>query len=989
MRLKDIQIVTQLRLGLGAILLLVVGLGVVAWLQTDTLGLSTADLYNHPLTVRRALGSLEVSVERMAVHTRDLFIQQTEPDVEASLQDIETEKANIERQLLVLSDRYLGPRLDITSLQDEILKWNVLRTETIRLYREGKRAEAEARVTRGGVQTAQGEVLRSQLRKIDDFALNKGEQFYAEAMAQNQAIHRQLAVIVSVILLLGLVISWFLLKAIKTPLAELTTTAEQFGQGKLGARSGSVSTTEVGLLAQAFNTMAETIQGEMAFREQAVECKAAMVADLETRTSGLKVLESLMRLTGSQVGAIYLLNARGTDYEALESIGLGAAGRAPFSATMREGELGAAVATRKILRISEIPADTPFAFAAVSGEFTPREIVTIPLVAGAEVVAVISLASIQSFTPAATRLVAEMQPGLATWVGSLLAHRRITALSEGLEHQNRELESQKMELGRQADELGEQNAELAMQKQQVDEANRLKSAFLSNMSHELRTPLNSVIALSGVLGRRLAQSIPEQERGYLDVIERNGKHLLALINDVLDLSRIEAGKADIRVGRFSVRELVSEIVAGLEIQARDKGLALDNQVAASLPLLESDADKCRHILQNLVGNAVKFTAVGQVSIAAVVVGEAIEIAVSDTGIGIAAEAQAFIFDEFRQADDSTSRKYGGTGLGLAIARRYARLLGGDVTVQSTPDGGSTFTLRLPLVAGASAGAAVPPAQWHAAKRPGPAPAGRGQHILLVEDSEPAVIQMTDILQAQGYRVEVARDGKAALELLSHTSPAALILDLMMPEVDGFQVLKALRAVPRTAPLPVLILTARHVTPQELSFLVGNHIHQLIQKGDVDRAGLLAAVSEMVEPRVEAPAAPPLPSRRRRRPTRAGKPVVLVVEDDPDNLHTAKALLEEHYQVVAAEDGRQGLDQARRHRPDVILMDIAMPRLDGIQALAALRQDEALRDIPVIAVTASAMTGDRESILAHGFDGYLSKPIEHESLMKILRDWLDE
>jgi CheY-like chemotaxis protein len=214
----------------------------------------------------------------------------------------------------------------------------------------------------------------------------------------------------------------------------------------------------------------------------------------------------------------------------------------------------------------------------------------------------------------------------------------------------------------------------------------------------------------------------------------------------------------------------------------------------------------------------------------------------------------------------------------------------------------------------------------------------------------------------------------------------LILDLMMPEVDGFQVLKALRAVPRTAPLPVLILTARHVTREELSFLEGNHIHQLIQKGDVDRAGLLAAVSAMVEPRVEAPAAPPRPLRRRRRPTRAGRPVV---EDDPDNLRTAKALLEDRYQVIAAEDGRQGLEQARRHQPDVILMDIAMPVLDGIQALTALRQDEALGDIPVIAVTASAMTGDRVSILAHGFDGYLSKPIEYESLMKILRDALDE
>jgi CheY-like chemotaxis protein len=509
------------------------------------------------------------------------------------------------------------------------------------------------------------------------------------------------------------------------------------------------------------------------------------------------------------------------------------------------------------------------------------------------------------------------------------------------------------------------------------------------MSHELRTPLNSVIALSGVLNRRLLGAIPEEEYSYLDIIERNGRRLLTMINDILDLSRIEAGQEEVNLSRFSLHALVSEVVETMGPQARQKDLQLVDRLDRDLPLITSDLDKCRHILLNLVGNAVKFTERGRVEITARPEKEMVRIEVSDTGIGIAPEQIPFIFEEFRQVDESPSRDHGGSGLGLAIAKKYAALLSGTLTVKSQPGEGSTFTLALPWRIEPLAGEEITDRAAEKPIRHFTSAEIRGKRILLVEDSEPAIVQITDILTEEGYLVGTAHDGREALERTDQIFPDAVILDLVMPGVDGFQFLEQIRQMENTARLPVLILTAKQVTPEELRFLKGNYIHQLIEKGDIDKAALLAAVAKMVAPAVEKRVSPRSSSTSRRlpEPSEERKPVVLVVEDNPDNMETAKALLQDHFTVLEAVDGKAGVAMAFSHKPDLVLMDLALPVMDGIQALAAIRNEESLRHIPVIALTASAMKGDREEILAHGFDGYLSKPIDEPLLKKTIREAL--
>ena len=982
--IRDLKIRTQLNIAFAAILVFVAVLGFMAMKYSNELWLNTKGLYEHPLMVRAAVGELKSSVLRMSRDMKELCLLSEEKERVPVIGNIDSTEINANRQFEIIHNLYLGPRSDVDEAYTLFVQWKSLREETIRLLREGKRAEASARTIFYGSAGNHVEKILKEINDINAFSTNRADAFYAGAAGLYNTAKYRISLAVSLIFLLCVLISYLLFKSIKDPLRELNEFTEQYRQGNLNARSSYDSANEFGSLSKSFNRLADSIKTELEIKERASKINSAMLKELESRVFRLQVLEPLMKFTGSQVGAIYVLNDEKTWYERMESIGLGPDGMASLPAGSTEGELGMALATKKIQRISKIPVDTRFTFAAASGNFRPREILTVPLLAGSEVTAVVSLASLNEFSPEAVRLVEDIKQSLSVWMNSMLSFRRIQVLTEDLESQNSELAEQQKELTVQTDELNEQNTELEIQKQQLDEASRLKSAFLSNMSHELRTPLNSVIALSGVLNRRLEKMVPEEEYSYIGIIERNGKRLLSLINDILDLSRIESGKEDFNIETFPLKTLMDEVLSMIEPQSKEKGLELVSEVPPDLPKITSDYVKCRHIIQNLVSNAVKFTEKGSVKVSAAFKGSAFSLTVSDTGIGIAAGHLAHIFDEFRQADESTSRKYGGTGLGLAIAKKYTQLLSGELSVKSEPGKGSAFTLRLPVKIDLNETGQIPDRQEPDRRRlANPAP---GKKILVVEDTEEVVIQMKDVLAEQGYVVSVARNGREALEMLKNGLPDALTLDLMMPDMDGFQLLRAIRELEHTSEIPVLILTAKHVTKEELSFLKSNHIHQLIQKGDINRKELLAAVAKMVvSPKT---AASKMPGGKNGGRKCGKKPLVLIVEDNPDNMLTTKALLQDTCLVIEAGDGARGVEQAATHKPDLILMDISLPVLDGIEAFKKIREKESLRHIPVVALTASAMKGHREKILAYGFNGYISKPVDEALLKKAIEDNLN-
>lgn len=970
MKKTSFNIGTQLEVGFAVLIVFIITMGFVSNYHAGKILQQTDVLYNHPFQVRKAVSHLMTDIQTMELAFRDLMDAKSESERFPAIQVLEKtiDEANLEFD--IVQKLYLGPKSDIKAAWDAYTGYRSILMEQIR--NSGKDGNLRA------LSIGYHKEMMKHLQVIDAFAQNKAETSYRNAMALGNQLTHQMIVLILIIVFFSVLIYIILLRRIQKPLRILTDTTYRFRHGDLNARSNYHLNNEFGDLSQSFNKLANRIQQEIGLNDKKSKLSNSMLHESVANQFFKSTLSSMLELTNAQMAAIYVVSDDRRRLERVESIGLGQSVRTSFNLQELEGEMGLAVTTRQIQH--QKPADDAggFRFETVYGDVKPQEIITIPLHADNRLIATVHLASINAFDTLSIKLFEAIQETLSARVAGVLSSQKIKQYSEKMEIQNRELEMQKMELSKQSDTLRNQNVELEMQKKELDESNKLKTIFLSNMSHELRTPLNSVIALSGVLSRRLARQIPEEEFSYLEVIERNGKHLLSLINDILDLSRIEAGYEELEVVQYDVRQMLADVVSLVEPLAREKNIALEFLPLENELNMRSDLKKCRHIFQNIVGNAVKFTEKGKVEIHVEQLDGAVRISVSDTGIGITKEQQKHIFDEFRQADNSTARRFGGTGLGLSIAKKYSEMLGGTISVSSTPGMGSVFTVTLPLNMDQADFEPVRAAVSTTPNPPKSLSETRQKTILLVDDSEPALIQLCDVLKEGGYQTLVARSGMEAIERIGESVPDAIVLDLMMPEMDGFEVLKVIRDEDRTAHVPVLILTAKHITKEELRFLKRNNVHQLIQKGDVNRVDLLNAIQSVAFTVVA-----PTPASTVTK----NKPMVLVVEDNPDNMMTAKALLSDNYQVLEAVDGNEALLMARLYVPDLILMDIELPGIDGIETFRIIRKETKLQKIPIVALTASAMTSERETILACGFDGYIAKPIDVEHFSETIKSYV--
>lgn len=982
MKKWNLKIGMQMAVGFAVVLALVIVLSTVSYTNTQSLYEQAQQLYQHPLQVRQAVNQLKIDVLNTRVGIRDLLLAPSEQVKESAARTIQSSLEEGEGQFDIIYNLYLGPVSDVDAAYSAYNDWRGATEYRASLAQHGLITSQS--VADDSTVGAYREQLLSAIGVIERFANNKADELYASFISLNNIITIQIFVLCAAILALTVIISGILTRAVRRPLLALNESITKFHRGDLSVRSTYVKNNEFGVLTESFNTMADSLQKNINLNAKSGRISDVMLTTENAHEFFRNTLGELAEQTGAHMAAAYLYESETKAYRHYESVGLNGEAKESFDAEGLEGLFGPAALTGKLQIIRDIPQDTKLAFQSPCCRFIPRELITIPISSGRQTIAVICLACVGAFREDTQELLETILPTMSARVEGVLAFRTIRRFSGQMEEKNRELDVQKEELAAQATELAHQNAELEIQKKQLEEAGRLKTSFLSNMSHELRTPLNSIIALSGVLNRRLRDKIPGEEYEYLDVIERNGKSLLALINEILDISRIEAGREEVEATSFSMKGLLAEIAGILRPQAEQKGVKLLLNDKAPDVAVTSDAGKCRHILMNVIGNAVKFTEKGKVKVSLSGKKDAVEIAVSDTGVGIPPEHLPHIFNEFRQADGGTARRFGGTGLGLSIAMKYTQLLGGTIAASSTLGKGSLFTVLLPLkyegpaVQGGAGDVTEQKAFF--VKEQDAAMPGVQKTVLLIEDSEPQIIQIKDLISETGNRILIARSAAQAFEILKTEAPDGIILDLMMPEVDGFETLKVLRETPGTLYTPVLILTAKHITKDELKFLKQNHIYQLIRKGDVDRAELLKSVSAMLCPQ---------PTEKQKfKMKKESKPLVLVVEDNPDNMITVKALLSENYRVLGAEDGEKGVEAAKENVPDLVLMDIELPGMSGIEAYKEIRKKPELNSVHVIALTASAMEEERETILAYGFDAFIAKPIVAAEFYKVIGEVLN-
>jgi len=876
-----------------------------------------------------------------------------------------------------------------------------------------------------------------------------------------------------------------------------------------------------------------------------------------------KILSELAPVVFAQYGAFYVNVGEGDEPRLRLLAGYAHKGRstAPAEFAAGEGLVGqCALEKRRILMTGVSPQYVRVRSGL--GAAAPLSVLTLPVLFEGQVKAVVELGSFNAFTEIQLAFLDLLTESIGIVLNTLAATMRTESLlaqsqslteqlqrkQQELQEKNKDLEEKAVLLSAQKKEVESKNREVEQARQTLQEraeqlalTSRYKSQFLANMSHELRTPLNSLLLLARQLADNLDKNLTIKQIEYAQTICSAGNDLLALINDILDLSKIEAGAMTIEIEPVPLSSLKDYLVRNFEQLAHSKNLRFDIDLADDLPRsVRTDPKRLQQILRNLLSNAFKFTEKGGVSVRIEPVdGEAapeeirgagplVAFSVIDTGIGIAEEKQAIIFEAFQQVDGGTDRKYGGTGLGLTISREIARLLGGEIRVWSAPGSGSTFTFYLPTARHAAKPAprrrAPDAAESDEDGTPRPPQAPRveiaddreslapGDKVLLiVEDDETFAKLLLDIARERGFKGVVSLQGGSGLATARAVGPQAAVVDLRLPDMTGWMLLDALKHDPALRQVPVLIMSGApdeerramkmgavgyvekpatretigesldklmaFVSKPERSLLVIeqdedlrrsilelvsgdgvtaaavasgaealarlkaesfhcaiidaaspdvtrfiarltreprlNHLPLLIYSpaplGRDDEARLRRATRSAVAKLVQTPehladeaglflhrggtvvAAGPregAADARRSDPVLSGRRV-LVVDDDIRNLFSITSVLERFgMRVLSADNGRKGIETLEQTPDiDVVLMDVMMPEMNGYEAMQEIRKKEAFRSLPIVAVTAKAMKGDREKCLQAGASDYLPKPVDVDQLLAVLRVWL--
>ncbi len=958
--------------------------------------------------------------------------------------------------------------------------------------------------------------------------------------------------------------------------------ASQISNGNYKIRLDRITKDSLGSLAGSLNRMAQSLQDSFNLLEEKEWLQSSvallndiMVGEKSVENLATDILEHITELSQSMIAAIYILE----EDNQLHLAGSYALAENEKQKTLQIGEgiAGQAFHSQKQILLQNIP-DSESTISYSTGKTKPRNIVAVPVTRDKTVIGVIELGAMHDYSPRQLELLKSVSANIGLAFYGAQNRKRLQELLEEtqaqteelqmqhaeLENINAELEAQTQKVQASEEELRVQQEELLQSNQELEERTslleeknnlieernrdiqqkskeleqsaRYKSEFLANMSHELRTPLNSILLLSRLMTE--SKDLDKQYVEYAEVMQSSGQGLLSLIDEILDLSKIEAGKMTLEIADVSLEEITSDMHGLFEPIAKEKKLELKINVEPNTSeVLHTDRMRLEQILKNLLSNAIKFTSEGQVilDVSNDADSRRIFFKVIDTGIGIPKDKQSLVFEAFQQADGSTRRKYGGTGLGLSISRQLARLLGGEIDLQSTEGVGSEFILSLPVDINTPVEITAPqkekiihPLEETAEQQkrfvvdriPQPIEDDRNsisegdKVILIIEDDTSFAKILLDFSRKKNYKGIVAVRGDVGIEMAEHFKPLAIILDIQLPVMDGWQVMEALKSNPQTKPIPVHIMSSLKFKQESLLrgavdfinkpfaleqmqeifkklenalsrspkkvliveenkqhakalsyFLSANNINTEIAKNVTDSIDALQKheidcvildmgvpdrnayetldaikqnkglenlpiivftgknLSKGEESRIkkyadsivvktaysyqrildEAGLFLHLVEEKSKQNQQKGaglenfsglrnilkNKTALIADDDVRNIFSLTRALELHgMKVVAALDGKEALKNLNENQDvDVVLMDMMMPEMDGYETIREIRTMNQYKDVPILAVTAKAMMGDREKCIAVGASDYISKPVDIDQLISLLRVWL--
>jgi signal transduction histidine kinase/DNA-binding response OmpR family regulator/HAMP domain-containing protein len=746
------------------------------------------------------------------------------------------------------------------------------------------------------------------------------------------------------IILIGVLVSFVFCVRTLTPVQAMARAAAQIAAGDLSQRVEATSRDEIGILAMTFNHMTESLDQMTQAQQQRLAELSALHAIGLVISSTLDldqlmdlVLEAVIEHLGYDRAKLFLVDA---DKQALVQgriAGVSEEIRAQLQAIAiplrAEGGFHARVAlSGEPVLVADVEQVKDQVYRPLMELLGTRSLLGVPLKVEGRVLGVLSVDNVRTdrqLTTADQRLLTTLANQMAIAITNALAYRQIAQLNIGLEEKVQE----------RTEALRLQQEQLQEVNRQLEIANRHKSEFLANMSHELRTPLNAVIGFSEVLLERMFGELNAKQAEYLDDILSSGKYLLSLINDILDLAKVEAGKLEMDLGVFDLKQLLEGSLVMVRERALGHGITLELEIANDIASLVGDERKVKQILFNLLSNAVKFTPdKGKVGIKTRKVGAVVQIAVWDTGVGIGPDDQQRIFEEFYQVGKGLTEKTEGTGLGLTLTKKFVELHGGTIWVDSVPGQGSTFTFTLPI-AGAASHTPVPLTQTATIWGQGGETPAAGPLVLVIEDDPKAADLLRIYLSEAGYTVDIAREGAEGLEKVRQLAPAAVILDVLLPKVDGWAFLTQVKADPTTKTVPVLIVSIVDQKGKGFALGAADYLVKPVQREELLRK--LSAFSLVTK-------------------TRTAPVTVLIIDDDAKTVELLATVLEpEGFHILKVYSGEAGLEVARRERPDLIILDLLLPGMNGFEVLDHLETSPVTKQSPIILFTVKQLTAEEK------------------------------